>query len=90
MYKILALGLLFVPSLALAAVGSDSASPAAGSNDKGSKMICREVDETGSRLGGKRVCMTRDQWEEQRRAARAAIERAQSQQSNPCGAANRC
>jgi len=90
MFKIVALGLLFMPSLALAAV-SDSAAPSASSTDKGSKMICREIDETGSRLGGKRVCMTRDQWEEQKRAARSAVERAQSQQANPCGSsATRC
>ena len=90
MLKIVALGLLFVPSLALAAVGGDAA-PTASSTDKGSKMICREIDETGSRLGGKRVCMTRDQWEEQRRTARSAVEHAQTQQANPCGASpTRC
>jgi hypothetical protein len=89
MYKIFALGLLFVPSLALAAVSGDGA-PAASSTDKGSKMICREIDETGSRLGAKRVCMTRDQWDEQRRAARAVVERAQSQQGSTCSGAMHC
>ena len=89
MYKIVALGLLFMPSLALAAVSGDTA-PAASNTDKGSKMICREVDETGSRLGGKRVCMTRDQWEEQKRAARSDVERAQSQSGAACSGATRC
>ncbi|HEX4738550.1 MAG TPA: hypothetical protein VH331_13415 [Allosphingosinicella sp.] len=89
MYKIVALGLLFVPSLALAAA-ADGSGPAASNTDKGSKMICREIDETGSRLGGKRVCMTRDQWEEQRRTARAAVERAQSGSANACSGAMHC
>jgi hypothetical protein len=88
MYKLLALGLLAVPSFAFAAAASGNA-PAA-TADKGSKMICREMDETGSRLGGHRVCMTREQWEEQKRTARSAVEHAQSQQVNPCGPSGKC
>jgi hypothetical protein len=48
-------------------------------------MICREVSVIGSRLEFKRVCMTRLQWDEQRRDAREAIDRAQMQQINPRG-----
>ncbi|HEY1606417.1 MAG TPA: hypothetical protein VGF77_12560 [Allosphingosinicella sp.] len=84
MVRHFALGLLIVPSLALAS-GNGGTAPAASSTDKGSKTICREVEEIGSRLGGKRICMTRDQWEEQRRNARAIVEQGQSQQLNPCG-----
>ncbi|HEX5182405.1 MAG TPA: hypothetical protein VFW19_04535 [Allosphingosinicella sp.] len=81
MVRHFALGLLIVPGLALA---SGNTAPAASSTDKGSKLICREVEEIGSRLGGKRICMTRDQWEEERRNARSTVEKAQSQQINPC------
>ena len=31
------------------------------------KMICEEVEEMGSRLNNKRICMTRDQWLQRRR-----------------------
>ena len=27
------------------------------------KIVCRKIDQTGSRLGGKKVCMTAAQWE---------------------------
>lgn len=89
MVKTIALGLLFAPGMAFAAAAADGTAPTA-STDKGSKMICREVDETGSRLGGKRVCMTRDQWEEQKRAARSTVEGAQARQTNPCGPSGKC
>ena len=35
------------------------------------------MGETGSRLGGTRVCMTRSQWEAQQRDTQTAVERAQ-------------
>jgi hypothetical protein len=35
------------------------------------------MDETGSRLGSKRVCLTRDQWRQQKEAQRADLEKAQ-------------
>lgn len=41
------------------------------------KMICKSVTETGSRLARKRVCMTRQQMEEQRLINRDIIERSQ-------------
>ena len=36
-------------------------------------VICRNVLETGSRLGGHRTCMTRQQWNDQSTAARSAL-----------------
>jgi hypothetical protein len=41
------------------------------------RKICDKFEETGSRLGGTRVCMTAQQWDEQRRTQRADVERAQ-------------
>ena len=38
------------------------------------RIICRRVEEIGTRLGGKRVCMTQQQWEEQRRRDREDVE----------------
>lgn len=40
--------------------------PARGAPDE---VICKSVLETGSRLGGKRVCMTRADWTNQSREA---------------------
>jgi hypothetical protein len=33
------------------------------------KVICKYVEETGSRLGGKRVCMKRSDWQAQSQQA---------------------
>ena len=41
------------------------------------QVVCEKQEETGSRLGGKRVCMTRSQWAEQRRLDRQEIDKAQ-------------
>lgn len=44
------------------------------SNDK---VICEREEEIGSRLGGKKVCKTAAEWQEERRLQRQDIERIQ-------------
>lgn len=39
--------------------------------------VCEIIEETGTRLGKKRVCMTPQEWLEQRRDHRNDVERAQ-------------
>lgn len=57
--------LLLVASPALAEVVSSPAAQAAKARDPNRK-ICEPVEETGSRLSSKRICMTAAQWEAQR------------------------
>jgi hypothetical protein len=68
-------------SLAGAAVAQTSPSqanpPAARGNDK----VCETITVTGSRIGAKRFCGTRAEWEERRRRDREAVEAAQR---SPC------
>lgn len=66
-----ALVALAAPALAAPAQSSDSA----GKDPK--RKICESVEVTGSRLGARRVCMTAEQWAEQRRAQREDLQRAQ-------------
>jgi len=47
------------------------------------RIICEKVEETGSRISAKRVCMTAQQWEEKRRADRAYLEDAQQRSIEP-------
>ena len=47
------------------------------------EVICRRVQESGSRLKTQRVCATRAQWEAQRRADRQNTERAQTNRIVP-------
>jgi hypothetical protein len=35
------------------------------SNDPNQKVICKTQDEVGTRLGSKRICMTKAQWDQQ-------------------------
>jgi len=51
------------------------------SSDSGAEVVCRVEKVTGSRLGAKRVCLTRDQWREHRQALREELERAQTNRS---------
>lgn len=39
--------------------------PAATAPADGDKLVCRRVQATGSRMAGKRTCMTQRQWVEQ-------------------------
>jgi hypothetical protein len=43
------------------------------------EVICEKQQEIGSRLASKRVCMTRSQWQEQRRLDRQDLDKAQMQ-----------
>jgi len=68
-------------ALAAAAAQSPAVTPAATPAPKSSdadRVICQKVEEVGSRLGGKKVCMTKLQWELQRKAFREGIEAQQT------------
>ena len=60
------------PSLA-DTVNLPAASPAKAKDPK--RKICEAVEETGSRLSSKRICMTVEQWEAQNRNASTAGKR---------------
>ena len=79
MKKALLLGLALIPAIALAANVDDK------QDKKRDGLICRETAETGSRLSSKRICMTREEWDANRRETRQMVERAQTQQTNPKG-----
>ena len=85
MKNMLLLAIVAVSSGALAQ-GPTESSQAAQSKKKANGLVCRDVEETGSRLGGTRVCMTREQWEDTRSQARQAVERTQSSRAwSPSG-----
>jgi hypothetical protein len=53
------------------------AKPTASGKDPSQQVICRNQEEIGSRLGGKRVCMTKAQWAQQAQDSRDAVDTAQ-------------
>jgi len=50
------------------------AADAAKKNDS-EKLICRTMDELGSRLASKRVCLTRTQWRQQEDMKREGLDK---------------
>jgi hypothetical protein len=82
--EMMSMRFLFAVALSAAAAAAGAAPRHAGPKSP-NDMICRELPVTGSRLDVQRVCMTRLQWEEQRRDARDATDRAQTRQNNPQG-----
>ena len=70
--------LLAVPAFAQQAANSAAAPKAAPNLNE---RVCEVIVPTGSRLGGKRFCATRAEWEDKRRQDRDAIEKAQL---SPC------
>jgi hypothetical protein len=78
----------FVPLLVVlllaqapAAEGAIAVQPIAHAADYGTKQICRTEVDIGTRLGGKRICRTRAEWDAVRAEQRKATERAQQQGS---------
>ena len=41
------------------------------------KLICVREEEIGTRLGGRKVCKTQSQWDEERRQARDTLDKVQ-------------
>lgn len=65
--------------LILAAPAVAQTTPAQEKPKKGdpNEVICERQQELGSRLATRKVCMTRAQWEEQRRSDRDLVTRSQ-------------
>jgi hypothetical protein len=65
---------MFLEILALAQAATQ-ASPAVGtSTAELDKVTCRRIEQTGSRLGSKKVCMTKAQWQERTRNDQREVE----------------
>jgi hypothetical protein len=82
-------GLAALVATSNAVAQQSAATDSANSGDQGNRdserVICRRIQEVGSRLASRRVCMTAAQWSEQRRLERMDLERSQAQQSVPRG-----
>ena len=72
---IAAFGTGLLVSAANAQQPPSSKRPAADPNEK----VCEDIIPVGSRLATKRICATRQQWEDQKRLDRETTEKAQTQ-----------
>jgi hypothetical protein len=65
-------------ALALLALPALIAAPADAGERKRGRLICQTVKNTGSRLHRTSICLTREQWREQREADRDSVDRGQT------------
>lgn len=72
-------------ALAYSAIPAAAAEPAptapAAQTEEGetNKVVCRRVEAIGTRLGSKKVCRTKAQWDQEAAANRQDLERSQTQ-----------
>lgn len=75
---------LFAVSAAAPAQTQATGQPASVAKEKDpNRVICQKVEQIGSRLTAKRVCMTSQQWDEQRRQDREMLEDSQRHRVEP-------
>lgn len=83
------LGFSFAGKAALSpAVANVVAQPGKVRGPDQTEMVCERVEVMGTRLASNRVCMTRAEWAQRRRADREEVERVQTQRG--CGADVNC
>lgn len=81
-----AAGLFLVGAAGDKSTPSSSQRPVADPNQK----VCQDITMIGTRLGKKRICATRAEWEQKRRDDREATERAQTQLCSPTTTSGQC
>ena len=78
-------------SALIIALAVQAAPPAAKTDEKPvgyyDKVLCKRIEATGTRLGGKRLCMTRRDWDARAALDRDALEKERNQgfSSSPIG-----
>src|SRR5438045_4845181 len=70
---------LAAPVGAQTAAQPQQSAPATAKDKDPNRIICERQEEIGTRLGGKKVCKTAAQWDEERRMQRDAVEKYQQQ-----------
>jgi hypothetical protein len=84
--KSLMYGILLAGSLSAGAAFADpSSSNTVSSDDQKSRIICKEVEVTGSLLPGPRICHTKAEWDEIQRQSEATLREVQDKGSIPPG-----
>lgn len=80
MLRVIVMAALLAAPAATPALGQSSSSQQLDPNEK----VCETIPVIGSRLGKKRVCATRAEWEERKRDDRQAVDQMQKQMVGPC------
>ena len=76
--------LIAAPAIAQAPAAAPAQTQTTAKNDPNEK-ICVKEESTGSRLGAKRICMTRAEWADRKLQDQQELTRVQTQRSGPSG-----
>ena len=68
-----------VPAMADSAAGTPPAPTAKAEDSDATKMVCRRIESIGTRLGSKKVCRSKGDWDAEQAANRQDLERSQTQ-----------
>ena len=77
MNKALVFAATLVSAVAVAATAQETAVPADTKEVAQNKMVCRTIQEIGSRLSRRRICRTKLEWDELDIITRQTVERVQ-------------
>lgn len=80
------LAILFASVASAQSITSYRANNPAPVGSDANKLVCQKEETIGSRLGGKKVCLTVSQWKERQAADKDLLERVQSGVHPPCSA----
>jgi hypothetical protein len=75
------LSVLLMVAVAAPALAQTSGTPTKPQQPAKPKLICEKQEEIGTRLGGRKVCHTKEEWDQLRSAAREDLEKSQRNSS---------
>lgn len=65
-----------------------SETSASGKKGDPNEVVCEKIEVIGSRVAAKRVCATRAEWVEKRKADREVLDQVQRSANGPCNTVN--
>lgn len=77
--------LIAAPAIAQAPPAATAQTQTTAKKDDPNEKICVKEESTGSRLGAKRVCMTRAEWADRKLQDQQELTRVQTQRGGPAG-----
>jgi hypothetical protein len=77
--------LVAAPAIAQAPAAAPAQAQSTAKKQDPNEKICVKEESTGSRLGAKRICMTRAEWADRKLQDQQELTRVQTQRSGPAG-----
>ncbi len=74
--------MILIASLLAASATPPAATPRATAEDDGSRIVCRSMPSTGTRLGRSRVCRTQAEWDQSQKNSARSVHQSQQRVQN--------